>query len=68
MVPEGTSPMEERMRKKIFILITLLALVFLPACQQQAEKVIQPAPAYPVTQKGDQVDDSFGTNVADPYR
>ena len=56
------------MRKKILVLIILLSFVFLPTCQQQAEKVIQPAPTYPVTQKGDQVDDYFGTKVADPYR
>ena len=59
---------EEKMRKKIFALIILLSFVFLSACQQQAEKEIQPAPIYPVTQKGDQVDDYFGTKVADPYR
>ncbi len=56
------------MRKKIFVLIILLSFALLPACQQQAEKVIQPAPTYPVAQKGDQVDDYFGTKVADPYR
>ncbi|HDZ27305.1 hypothetical protein LCGC14_0418250, partial [marine sediment metagenome] len=60
--------MEEKVRKNIAVLIILLSFVFLPACQQQAEKAIQPAPAYPVTQKGDQVDDYFGTEVADPYR
>jgi len=59
---------EERMRKKILVLIILLSFAFLPACQQHAEKEIQPAPTYPVTQKGDQVDDYFGTKVADPYR
>jgi prolyl oligopeptidase len=57
---------EERMRKKLLVLIILLSFVFLPACQQQKE--IQPAPVYPVTQKGDQVDDYFGTKVADPFR
>ncbi|MQY69433.1 MAG: hypothetical protein GH145_01025 [Firmicutes bacterium] len=56
------------MQKKILALIILLSFVFLPACQQQAEKEIQPAPTYPVTQKGDQVDNYFGTKVADPYR
>lgn len=54
------------MRRKILALIILLSFVFLPTCQQQKE--IQPAPAYPVTQKGDHVDDYFGTKVADPYR
>jgi prolyl oligopeptidase len=75
MLPEETSLKakvknlkERRMRKKIIVLIILLSFVFLPACQQQAEKEIQPAPTYTVTQKGDQVDDYFGTKVADPYR
>jgi prolyl oligopeptidase len=71
VVSEGTSPeakdlMEERMGKKILVLIILLSFAFLPACQQQ--KGIQPAPTYPVTQKGNQVEDYFGTKVADPYR
>jgi prolyl oligopeptidase len=59
---------EKRMQKKILALIILLSFVFLPACQQQAEKEIQPVPTYPVTQKGDQVDDYFGNKVIDPYR
>jgi prolyl oligopeptidase len=54
------------MRKKILVLFILLSFVCLPTCQQQKE--IQPAPTYPVTQKGDQSDDYFGTKVADPYR
>jgi len=57
--------MEEQMRKKLLILITLTLIVFLPACQEQVEE----APlTYPVTKKVDQVDDYFGTEVADPYR
>ncbi len=35
---------ENRMQKKILGLIILLSFIFLPACQQQAEKEIQPAP------------------------
>ena len=54
------------MRKKVLVLFILLSFVFLPTCQQQKE--IQPAPTYPVTQKGDHVDDYFETKVADPYR
>jgi len=50
------------MHNKIFALIILLAIVFLPACQKQAQLT------YPVTNKVDQVDDYFGTEVADPYR
>jgi len=50
------------MRKRILVLISLLLLVLLPACQKQAELT------YPVTQKADVVDDYFGTKVEDPYR
>jgi len=50
------------MRKKIFALIVVTTFIFLSSCQQQAQ--IQ----YPVTKKGDVVDDYFGTKVADPYR
>jgi len=48
--------------KRIFVLIILLAMVLVPACKK-AQKI-----AYPVTKKIDQVDDYFGTNIADPYR
>jgi len=53
------------MRKKLLILFTLALIVFLPACQKQVEEA---ALTYPVTKKVDQVDDYFGTEVADPYR
>jgi prolyl oligopeptidase len=45
------------------ILITALSLttIFMISCQQQKFN-------YPVTSKADQVDDYFGTKVADPYR
>lgn len=54
---------------KNFKLIVLATIV--TACQNQ--KTIQPAKeirmlAYPVTEKGDVVDDFFGTEVPDPYR
>ncbi|NIM91159.1 MAG: prolyl oligopeptidase family serine peptidase [Candidatus Aminicenantes bacterium] len=53
------------MRNKLLILTTLFLIAFLPACQKQVE---QAALTYPVTKKVDQVDDYFGTKVADPYR
>jgi len=52
------------MRKKIFILVTLVFLVFIPVCKKGEEVGL----IYPVTQKVDQVDDYFGTKVEDPYR
>jgi len=54
-------------RKKLFILIILTSLVFLPVCQKQGEQP-QGKLEYPVSKKVDQVDDFFGTQVADPYR
>jgi len=55
------------MHKKLFILIILISMVFFPVCQKQEE---QPRGGleYPITEKVDQVDDYFGTQVADPYR
>ena len=50
------------MRKKGLVLFILGALLVLPMCKP-AEKIV-----YPVTAKGTQVDDYFGTKVADPYR
>jgi len=51
------------MKKTMLILILLsMALVF-AACQKGTAKL-----AYPATKKVDQVDDYFGTKVADPYR
>jgi prolyl oligopeptidase len=49
------------LKKSLFVLLAL-ALVIMPSCKQ-AEKI-----AYPATAKVDQVDDYFGTKVADPYR
>ncbi len=55
------------MRKKFYILFILVSMAFLPVCQNQGE---QPRGElqYPVTKKVDQVDEYFGTPVADPYR
>jgi len=53
------------MRKKLLILTALILVLILPACQKQTQE----APlTYPVAKKVDQVDDYFGTQVADPYR
>jgi prolyl oligopeptidase len=50
--------------KKSMSILTLFALVIaFAACQKGAAKL-----NYPVTKKVDQVDDYFGTKVADPYR
>ncbi len=50
------------MDKKWLALLIVFELVWLPGCKKE-EKI-----AYPVTKKVDQVDDYFGTKVADPYR
>jgi prolyl oligopeptidase len=55
------------MNKKLFILILLISVAFLPVCQKQTERP-QGRLEYPVSKKVDQVDDYFGTQVADPYR
>ncbi|MGZ5495131.1 MAG: S9 family peptidase, partial [Candidatus Aminicenantales bacterium] len=50
--------------KKMTLLLVLLSVVLaFAACQKSAAKL-----TYPVTKKVDQVDDYFGTKVADPYR
>lgn len=56
------------MRKKILVLIVSMAIVFLTACQNQSKDESQTPLVYPVSEKVDQVDDYFGTEVADPYR
>jgi len=51
-------------RNRLDILLLILLVSFLPfGCKEK-----QPSITYPVTQKGDVVDDYFGTQVADPYR
>jgi prolyl oligopeptidase len=51
------------MRKMMSILCAVFVLLALAACQKTAAKF-----SYPATKKVDQVDDYFGTKVADPYR
>jgi prolyl oligopeptidase len=46
---------------KVLISALSLTMIFMISCQQQKFN-------YPVTAKVDQVDDYFGTKVADPYR
>ena len=48
---------------KNFILI-IIAMTLIVSCKSPAGKKIE----YPVTKKGDVVDNYFGTEVADPYR
>jgi len=50
------------MNKKWIACLILFALIVFPVCKK-AEKI-----TYPLTKKADQVDDYFGTKVADPYR
>ena len=50
------------MTRRGWTLAVLAAMIALPMCKP-AEKI-----AYPATAKGAQVDDYFGTKVADPYR
>jgi prolyl oligopeptidase len=50
------------MFQKSVLCVLALALVIMPSCAP-TEKI-----AYPATAKVDQVDDYFGTKVADPYR
>lgn len=50
--------------KKMALMFVLLSVVLaFAACQKEAAKL-----SYPATKKVDQVDDYFGTKVADPYR
>ncbi len=50
--------------KRTMLILTLCALVVaIAACKKEAVKL-----SYPETKKVDQVDDYFGTKVADPYR
>ncbi|MDD8027446.1 MAG: S9 family peptidase, partial [Acidobacteriota bacterium] len=50
------------MGKKTLLVLAVLALIVIPVCKKG------PAMKYPVTAKVEQVDDYFGTPVADPYR
>jgi prolyl oligopeptidase len=51
------------MKKMVLIFVLLSVVLALAACQKGPAKL-----TYPVTKKVDQVDDYFGTKVADPYR
>jgi len=53
------------MRKRVLILIAVILIAILPSCQRSAEETPL---TYPITKKVDQVDDYFGTQVADLYR
>lgn len=54
------------MPKKPVLFLVCVLLVLVPACQREAQE--PSGLTYPVTKKVDQVDDYFGTKVADPYR
>lgn len=53
------------MKKTLYLTVTLLVFALLFGCSEKAKKQ---EITYPVTEKGDQVDDYFGTKVEDPYR
>jgi prolyl oligopeptidase len=50
------------MGKKSLLILAILALIVIPVCKKASTM------KYPVTAKVEQVDDYFGTQVADPYR
>jgi prolyl oligopeptidase len=52
------------MRTLASSVVLAVLLMTLAACQQAPEPIM----TYPATQKGDLVEDYFGTKVADPYR
>jgi prolyl oligopeptidase len=56
------------MRNRNLALITLIMVVFLPISCKQIEKETLAPLTYPATKKVEQIDDYFGTKVADPYR
>jgi prolyl oligopeptidase len=51
------------MKKPMLMLILFALVIAFAACKKEAARL-----AYPETKKVDQVDDYFGTKVADPYR
>ncbi|MEN6560982.1 MAG: prolyl oligopeptidase family serine peptidase [Acidobacteriota bacterium] len=51
------------MKKAMLMLIMFAMILAFAACQKEASRL-----TYPATRKVDQVDDYFGTKVADPYR
>lgn len=56
------------MKKHILCFILLTGLIALPACRPKMEGPDASQIIYPETKKVNQVDDYFGTEVADPYR
>lgn len=64
--------MEEIMitKKSVFLILSILLIFGFTGCGKADKSMDQKAEAltYPVTEKVDQVDDYFGTKVADPYR
>ena len=61
---------DHRMRRKLrgaFLALPLLALTFPAGAESERANLMTPL-TYPETQRGDVVDDYFGTEVADPYR
>ena len=54
--------------KRSIYLILLFAILIMASCDQQTKMAKITTDPYPVTTKVEQVDDYFGTEVADPYR
>lgn len=55
------------MKKMVFLCVLSLALVLFIGCSSKKASNVSDI-TYPVTAKGDQVDDYHGTQVSDPYR
>jgi prolyl oligopeptidase len=53
---------------RVFFVLLSLVLLLTVASYGDKEKKNQPTFVYPETEKGDQVDDYFGTKIKDPYR
>jgi prolyl oligopeptidase len=56
------------MRNRLITVFLMAALVLFVSCRSKTPDVEQSEIFYPETKKVDQVDDYFGTQVADPYR
>ncbi len=52
-----------KMKAMVFLIFVMVVMLVVAACRKGEEKI-----TYPRTEKVDQVDDYFGTRVADPYR
>lgn len=55
-------------KQRMILMLVFLAIILLPGCGSKDKPAAENALTYPVTKKVDQVDDYFGTKVADPYR